>query len=398
MQKKLTITGPYLLWEFVIFIIVIQLVGSDYLTVEAMQKDSINPSFVSGNTAALLLGSRASDSHTESSIPDLFDEIKSSVVNISPSSASENISFFGSGFVYDKNGHIITNNHVISGVSSVTVTFNDGNQHDAIVIGKDPVNDIAVLKIAGNDTDIQSILPVKFGNSSVIRVGEGVIAIGNPYGFSNTLTGGFISQTGRLILESGSGAPYPHPNMIQTDALINPGNSGGPLVNLDGQVIGMNTATIDSTLGGATGLGFSIPSNTLLREIPVLIENRTYSHPWLGVSAVSLTKDLNEKIGLSSNFKGVLVQSLVKDGPADKAGVHGKRGSSLGDVITSLDGISTGNTEDLLSYIENNKSSGNKITISLYRTHQTYNLTATLGERPISVYNSPYISAKTPLF
>ena len=187
-------------------------------------------------------------SYTEQSIPDLFNKLKDSVVKISPTSKESNASLQGSGFVYDENGHIVTNSHVAGKASSVVVTFNDGNQYNALVKGKDPTSDIAVLKISGNHA--QPLVPVVFGNSSEIMVGERVIAIGNPYGFTNTLTGGFISQTGRLILESGSEAPYPQPNMIQTDALINPGNSGGPLVNLEGNVIGMNTATFNSQLGG----------------------------------------------------------------------------------------------------------------------------------------------------
>lgn len=335
-------------------------------------------------------------SYSDSAIPDLFDKVKYSVINISSSSTSENTSLSGSGFVYDKNGHIITNSHVVATTSSVIVTFKDGNQYDTNVIGKDPVNDLAVLKISEND--IESLLPVEFGNSSDIRVGERVIAIGNPYGFTNTLTGGFISQVSRLILESGSGDPYPHPNMIQTDALINPGNSGGPLVNLQGQVIGMNTATINSELGGATGLGFAIPSQTLIREIPTLIENGLYPHPWLGISAVTLTSDLNKEIGLSSNFKGVLVQSLVKNGPAEEAGVQGRDESLHGDIVTALDGFPISNTENLLSYIENNKSADDKITISIFRNNQKQNFIATLEERPIAAYTSSYISSQTPLF
>lgn len=216
------------------FITAMLLVGVDYMVVGAMQQAAYDTLHVSENASVFLSGTV--DPCSESSIPDLFENIKSSVVNISPSTPSENISLTGSGFVYDKNGHIITNNHVIAAASHVTVTFNDGNQHDAIVIGKDPVNDIAVLRITYNNTE--PTVPAEFGNSSAIRIGERVIAIGNLYGFSNTLTGRFISQTGRLILESGIGAPYPHPNMIQTDALINLGNSGGPLVNLLGQVIG----------------------------------------------------------------------------------------------------------------------------------------------------------------
>lgn len=358
------------------------LLGSNYVGESNMQ------SFAYSNNAE-----NTTFSYSESSIPDLFDRVKSSVVNISPENTSET----GTGWVYDRDGHIVTNSHVVAAASTVKVTFNDGNQYDAIVVGKDPISDIAVVRISENYT-AEPILPVEFGNSSTVRVGERVIAVGNPYGLSNTLTGGFVSQTGRLILESESPVPYPHPNMIQTDALINPGNSGGPLFNLKGQVIGMNTATISSKQGGALGLAFSIPSKTLLREIPVLIEKGVYHHPWLGFSAISLKEDLNRKIGLSSNFKGVLVQYLVEDGPAEEAGLQGRNESLHGDIITALDGFPISNTVDLLSYIENNKSPGEKITVSIHRNNQAITLMATLGERPISVYTSPYITSQTPLY
>jgi len=335
-------------------------------------------------------------SYSDSSIPDLFDKLKVSVVEITPTSKSANDSLSGSGFVYDKNGYILTNSHVAGTASSVIVTFIDGNQYSAIVEGKDPVNDIAVLKIPENHT--QPLIPVQFGNSSAARVGERVLAVGNPYGFADSLTGGFISQVGRLLLESGSKAPYPHPDMIQTDAVINPGNSGGPLVNLQGHVIGMNTATFNSQLGGATGLGFAVPSKTLLREVPVIIKNGSYPHPWLGLAGRALTFDLNQQLGLNPNFRGVLVNSLVKDGPAEKAGIQGNHQLLHGDIIVALDGIPISNTPDLLSYIENNKSPGQRINITVYRDNHAKNLTATLGQRPISLYTSPHITSQTPLF
>jgi S1-C subfamily serine protease len=338
----------------------------------------------------------SSSSPSDSSIPGLFDKVKVSVVEISPTNKFANASLSGSGFVYDKNGHILTNSHVAGTAPYVIVTLIDGNQYNASVEGKDPVNDIAVLKIPENHT--QPLIPVQFGNSSAARVGERVFAVGNPYGFADTLTGGFISQVGRLLLESGSKAPYPHPDMIQTDAVINPGNSGGPLVNLQGHVIGMNTATFNSQLGGATGLGFAVPSKTLLREVPIIIKNGSYPHPWLGLSGRALTFDLNRELGLSPNFKGVLVNSLVKDGPAEKAGVQGMLQSLHGDIIIALDGIPIRNTPDLLSYIENNKSPRERINITVYRDNHAKNLTATLGQRPTSLYTSSIITSQTPLF
>jgi S1-C subfamily serine protease len=335
------------------------------------------------------------------SVPDLFEKVKSSVVKISPYSKYTNSSLMGSGFVYDKAGHIITNSHVAGTAPSVIVTFADGIQYDAVVLGIDHVNDISVLKITENHT--QPLLPVQFGNSSAQRIGEQVFAIGNPYGLANSLTSGLISQVGRLISETGSEAPYPHPDMIQTDANINPGNSGGPLVNSKGQVIGMNTATLSSQLGGATGLGFSIPSNTLLREIPVLIKSGSYPHPWLGIAAQTLNIELKNEIGLGSKFRGVMVTSLVEGGPAGKAGIHSpsenfKVGKSLGDIITALDGVPISDTHGLLSYVENKKTAGEKTIVSIFRNNQTNNFTVTLGERPISLYTSKSISASTPLY
>ncbi len=319
------------------------------------------------------------------------------MVQVTPSSKSTNSSLLGSGFVYDKIGHIITNSHVVENASSVTVTFIDDNQYDAEVIGKDIVNDIALLKLPENITE--PIIPVEFGNSSAVRIGERIFTIGNPYGFSNTMTGGFISQVGRLILESGTIAPFPHSNMIQTDALINPGNSGGPLVNLKGHVIGMTTANIDSPHGGTTGLGFAIPSKTLLREVPVLIENGTYKHPWLGISARTLNPDLNEELGLSPNFKGILIKSLVENGPSEKAGILGSDQAPQGDVIIALDGIPVRNINELLSYIENNKVVGDKLHMTMLRNNQTTSDTVvTLGERPRLPYTSQYITSQTPLF
>ena len=319
--------------------------------------------------------------------PEIFDRVKSSVVQITPIplSKGENASLLGSGIVYDREGHILTNDHVVRDAVSVVVTLVDGNQYNSNVIGKDPINDIAVLRIAENLTG--PLKPVEFGNSSNLRVGDRVFAIGNPYGFTDTLTGGFVSQVGRLLPEVGN--VFPLPNMIQTDAIINPGNSGGVLVNVQGQVIGMNTATINSQLGGSTGLGFAIPSKTLLREVPVIINKGTYPHPWLGISTRSLTSDLDEVFGLKPNFKGVLVDSLAKDGPASKAGIHGRTTDEFlevhdGDIITALDHIRVNDTGDYISYLENHKLVGEKIIITVYRNGHAIDLTAVLGQRPVS--------------
>jgi len=381
---------------FYLFLVCSVVVIASSLQFDYIAEAQLRSSTYSNSTWNVSSSSQHTPSNSDSSIPDLFDKVKVSVVKVSPISESANNSLTGSGFVYDKNGDILTNSHVAGTASSVIVTFIDGNQYHANVVGRDPVNDIAVVKILANHT--QPIVPVQFGNSSAVRVGEQAFAIGDPFGFSDTLTGGLISQVGRLLLESGSEAPYPHPDMIQTDAEINPGNSGGPLVNLQGSVIGMNTATFNSQLGGATGLGFAVPSKTLLREAPAIIENGSYPHPWLGMSGRSLDLELDRELGLGPNFRGVLVDSLVNGGPADKAGIKGIHQSIHGDIIIAMDGIPIKNTPDLLSYIENNKSPGERINITIYRNNHTSNLVATLGQRPTSLYTSPYITSQTPLF
>jgi S1-C subfamily serine protease len=319
--------------------------------------------------------------------PEIFDRVTNSVMQITPlpSSKGENASLLGSGFIYDREGHILTNNHVVKTASSVVITFVDGNQYNSKIIGRDPVNDIAVLKIEENITE--PLKPVEFGNSSNLRVGDRVFAIGNPFGFTGTLTGGFVSQVGRLLPEVGN--VFPLPNMIQTDAVINPGNSGGVLLNVQGQVIGMNTATINSQLGGSTALGFAIPSKTLLREVPVIIKKGMYTHPWLGLSARTLTSDLDEAFGLKTNFKGVLVESLEKNGPANKAGIMGRTTDEFlqvhgGDIITALDHIPIKDTGEFISYIENHKLVGEKIIVTVYRNGHAIDLTVVLGKRPLS--------------
>jgi|SRR5690242_2084909 len=383
---------------FYLLLICNVIVIASSLQFDYIAKAQLQSSTYSNSTGSVSSSSSSSSqppiSFSYSSIPDLFDKVKVSAVKVSPISQAANNSFTGSGFVYDKNGDILTNSHVAGTASFVIVTLIDGNQYNATVVGRDPINDIAVVKIMGHT---QPIVPVQFGNSSAVRVGEPVFAIGDPYGFADTLTGGLVSSTSELLLESGSEAPYPHPDMIQTDALINPGNSGGPLINLQGQVIGMNTATFNSPLG-AGGFGFAVPSKTLLREAPVIIKTGSYPHSWLGISGRSLNLELNRELGIGPNFRGVLVDSLVNGGPADKAGIKGIHQALHGDIITALDGIHIKSALDLLSYIQDNKSPGEKITITIYRNDQTSNLVATLGQRPTSPYTSTHITPQTPLF
>ena len=334
------------------------------------------------------------------SLNSIFKEVENSVVQItrkvppssilSPSPESENASALGSGFVYDNKGRIITNNHVVGDAKIVDITLVDGNRYTANVTGTDIFSDIAVIEIVENLTELSSLPPplnpLIIGNSSELEVGEQVIAIGNPFGLAGTMTTGIISNAERLLPIGGLG--FSIPNAIQTDALINPGNSGGPLLNMNGQVIGMNTATFASDTSGFSGIGLAIPSNAITRIVPALIEKGNYTHPWLGLTAATLTSDLAESVeGLERNFKGVLVDSIVKDGPADKAGVNGsitdqygeRRG---GDIITAVDEHNVIQMEDFISYLEEQKKVGDKITLTIYRNGQFLDLEMTLQERP----------------
>ena len=343
------------------------------------------------------------------SLNTIFKQVENSVVQITSkiqinnntmNSRLQNATALGSGFVYDKQGHIITNNHVLGGSKIVDVTFVDGNRYTAKVVGTDAYSDIAVVQM---DNITQSLKPLVIGNSSKLEVGDPVIAVGNPFGLSDTMTIGIVSQIGRLLPSPQLG--FSIPDAIQTDAQINPGNSGGPLLNIQGKIIGINTAGISaSELGGFTGVGFAIPSNTVMRIVPVLIEKGYYAHPYIGVTSTTLTSDLAETINatLPTNFKGVYVDQIKKNGPADKAGIHGsiidqysiKHG---GDIITAVDGRIVTRSEDLISYIDIHKSVGDSVIFTVHRNGYILNLKTTLAARPSpSLYPSPLPTQSPP--
>jgi S1-C subfamily serine protease len=290
----------------------------------------------------------------------------------------------GSGFVYDNKGHIVTNYHVVTGTRKADVTFTDGNTYSANVVGKDPNSDLTVLQITG-DFSQEKVIPIPLANSSAVRPGEQVIAIGNPFGLSGTITTGIVSAKGRLLPNSDTG--FSIPDTIQTDAAINPGNSGGPLLNSQGQVIGMNTAIFSST-GVYSGVGFAIPSNTIAKEVPLLIKNGSYAHPWLGISGGKITPDIATAVGLPSNYKGVIVASVQPDSPAEKADLKGLSQddsgtpSQTGDIITAVDGHPVRQIDDIINYIESQKNVGDSIKLTVNRNGQIMDLTATLQTRP----------------
>ena len=327
---------------------------------------------------------------TSISISKIFKDVQGSVVQITrenkqapDSPGDENVTSLGSGFVFDKEGRIITNHHVVQDSKSVDVTFIDGNRYVASVIGSDPFNDVAVIKITQNISE--KLRPLILGNSSVVEVGDQVIAIGNPYGLAGSMSLGIVSQKGRLI--STEGSAFSIPSVIQTDALINPGNSGGPLLNTHEEVIGMNTAGVLSDSGAFSGIGLAVPSNTISKIVPVLNSKGNYTHPWLGVSASTLTSKLTENFeNLSRDFKGVYVDLITKDGPADKAGLRGSTTDQYGDkhgtdIITAVDNHNVTYMEDLVSYLDENKKPGEKLNLTVLRNQSYLDIGVLLGDR-----------------
>ncbi len=336
-------------------------------------------------------------SSSSTSLPDVFKKVENSVVQITTTRSNPNqviivngvpatgrSTALGSGFVYDNQGHIITNYHVIDGATSADVTFTDGNTYSAKVIGKDAYADIAVLQITDNFSE-EKVMPLPIANSSNMRTAEPVIAIGNPFGFSGTITTGVVSAQGRLLPNPDTG--FSIPNIIQTDAAINPGNSGGPLLNIQGQVIGMNTAIFSQT-GSYSGIGFAIPSNAIAKEVPILIKNGTYIHPWLGIAGGKITPNVAQSADLPRNYKGVVVGSVQAGSPADKAGLQAMTqdmsGSNthIGDIITAIDGHPIRQIDDIINYIESHKNVGDKVQLTVNRAGKVMDLTATLQDRP----------------
>ncbi|MBN1146797.1 MAG: trypsin-like peptidase domain-containing protein [Anaerolineales bacterium] len=296
----------------------------------------------------------------------------------------------GSGFVWDQEGHIVTNNHVVAGADEIEVTFSDGATVDAELVGADPDSDLAVIKV---DLPVAQLKPVQLADSRQVRVGELAIAIGNPYGLEGTMTVGIISALGRSLpsnLEAGARQSYTIPDVIQTDAPINPGNSGGVLVDDQGRVIGV-TFAIESTTGANAGIGFAIPSAIVQRVVPALIEDGAYQHPYLGISGLSLNRDLAEAMNLKAEQRGALVAEVTPSGPADEGGLRGGErqveidGQAMsvgGDVVVAIDGQAIQGMDDLIAYLANNANVGDQVTLSVLRDGKEKDIQVTLGARP----------------
>lgn len=358
----------------------------------------------SGDNSTIKLNqmtSEASHNYTTSdysnSLPDLFDKVEKSVVQItepgSIQTTEPNPSRLGSGFVYDKLGHIVTNFHVVDGSKNnqVYVTFLDGVSYEGDIVGTDPYSDLAVIKLSDVDKNVSSkLVPLELGNSSIIRIGQKVVAVGNPFGLSGSLSEGIISGLGRLMPAGDNGdspqnpfdksqimKPVPSfsiPDIIQTDAAINPGNSGGPLIDMNANIIGINTAIFSNT-GVYSGIGFAIPSNFLTKIVPLLIKNGEYDHPYIGINGFDITPEIAKLLNLPEAV-GFLVINVTEDSPAKLAGIQGGNKSMRinglpielgGDIVIEIDNKPVRKVDDILSYLENYKRIGDNVTLTVLR-------------------------------
>jgi putative serine protease PepD len=323
-------------------------------------------------------------------ISDIYEGAKNGVVQVTSTSVVSN-SFFGaqeqqaqgSGFVIDKDGHVVTNYHVVEGAKKVQVSFSDEEQMNATVVGTDPSTDIAVLEIQGAMS--RSLTPLVLGDSHQVKVGDAVVAIGNPFGLERTVTAGIVSALQRQI-QAPNG--FQIDEVIQTDAAINHGNSGGPLLNANGDVIGVN-AQIETESGGNVGIGFAIPIDTVKDVASQLIKEGKVEHAYLGVELATITSDL------ASNFrvpvdKGVLIQHVRDGSPAADAGLKGGTTQVVlagqtywlgGDVITKADGQAV-ETSDQLASVVTSKQPGDALDLEVHRGQETLNVTVELGRQP----------------
>jgi serine protease Do len=347
----------------------------------------------------------------QSTLDNIYTQVNPSVVNIQvvqqASSQNQSSPFFGgqgstpqynyalgSGFVWDKNGDIVTNNHVIEGATKIDVIFSDGTTRPASLVGTDSYSDLAVIKV---DMPQDRLFPVTMGDSNAIKVGDIAIAIGSPFGEQGTMTAGIISAIGRTLpvqnnnsTATSTGPTYSIPDVIQTDAPINPGNSGGVLLNDQGQVVGV-TSAIESSVNANAGIGFAIPAAIVEKVVPSLIQTGSYQHAYIGISGTSLTPDLAKAMNLNPDQRGALVEDVVSGGPADKAGLQGSNTQVTinginttvgGDVITAIDGQPINTIEDLIAYLADNTKVGQTVTLTILRNGNQMSVDVTLSARP----------------
>lgn len=320
-------------------------------------------------------------------LADLYDQVAPSVVNIQVTATAEGEAQFGlpgeggtvrgqgSGFIYDNEGHIVTNNHVAGDAKSMTVYFSNGMWADAELVAADPSADLAVIKVTPPEGMEWRPLPLAPANS--LRVGFSVAAIGSPFGLVETMTTGVVSALGRSVpMESGmSGSNYSLPDVVQTDTAINPGNSGGPLLNLLGQVVGVNFA-INTTSGSNSGVGFAIPVSVVEKIVPALIAEGAYEYSYLGIAGTSIDANVAEEFELPDNTLGIYVAEVVANGPAGEAGVE------EGDLIIAADGAAVTGFDQLISYLFNNTTPGDTLTLTILRDGEQMDVDVTVESRP----------------
>lgn len=361
---------------------------SSPLTVLAPEPTPLSPEIIAKADAEELL------------LINLYDRVNPSVVNIVVTVEREGITSLqeeifptqgqGSGFIYDRAGHIVTNNHVIAEATKVEVTFFDGSSAIAEVVGTDPDSDLAVVKVELSE---EKLRPVTLADSDLLHVGQRAVAIGNPFGLSGTLTTGIISALKRSLPTEGGA--FRIPEIVQTDAAINPGNSGGPLLNSQGEVIGVNTAIVPrlTEVGERSflGVGFAIPANLVKRVVPTLIKQGKYEHPWIGFQGNDVTAEIAKDMKLPQTW-GALVGEVISGSPADKAGLRGgtrplvlESGLEVtvgGDVIIGIQGEPVKTFNDLIAFLSQRGVVGDQVALTIIRNGKEQKIDLTLEARP----------------
>lgn len=373
---------------FVISVLVISMLACQMTGIPSVAEPQPTPVLQIDATPPAL-PTAADPSEAGSTLEALYQQVLPGVVSIRTNGS------LGSGFMFDSEGHVVTNQHVVEGASEVEVSFASGFKAYGTVIGSDADADIAVIQV--ENAPAEQIHPLAIGDSSTLSVGEQVVAIGSPFELTGTMTLGIVSGLGRTqpAHASPEGGFFSTADIIQTDAAINPGNSGGPLLNLQGEVVGVNQSIRTETFNGATGnavnsgVGFSISINLVKRIVPYLIRDGKYDYPYLGISSSSeLSLAAIEALGLNT-YTGAYVTSVTPGGPADQAGIRGgDQPTSLeglqagGDVITAIDGQPIDTFDEMLSYLTTNKSPGDTVVLTVLRDGQSMDITVTLGARP----------------
>jgi serine protease Do len=338
----------------------------------------------------------------EGTLENIYTQVAPSVVNInvviqSSAFSGQSSPALGSGFIWDMQGHIVTNNHVVDGATDIQVRFSDGSTYPGQIVGTDPYSDLAVVKV---DVPANLLKPVTIADSSQVKVGQLAIAIGTPFGLQGSMTVGIVSAIGReLPVDQGATTTgsYQIPDIIQTDAAINPGNSGGVLVDDQGQVIGV-TSAIQSGTGSNAGIGFVIPSAIVSKVIPSLISTGSYQHSWLGISGLSLSPDLAQAMNLSPQQRGALVETVTEGGPSAQAGLRASQNTVTisgqpiqvgGDVIIGIDQQPVNSMDDVIAYLATNTQVGQKVTLTILRNGSKQTIDVTLGVRPAASQTQP---------